>query len=66
MFETNKISKEYESTAYETCRRQVTLAGYRLANLVVDIYEGDVEKRKKEDGHAKLKEKVEKEMKKIE
>ena len=66
MFKTNQISKEYESTAYETCRRQVTLAGYRLANLVIDIYEGDVEKRKKEDGHKKLKEKVKKEMKNVE
>lgn len=36
---TNKVTEEYVALAYETCKKRIALAGYRLANLVIDIYE---------------------------
>ena len=31
-------TEEYTSLVYETSRKRITLAGYRLANFVIDIY----------------------------
>ena len=39
MFDSNQITADYQKLTYETCRKRVALAGYRLANLVIDIYE---------------------------
>lgn len=38
MFTSNKISQQYSDLAYETAKNRVTLAGYRIANLVMSIY----------------------------
>lgn len=45
---TNKVTEEYVALAYETCKKRIALAGYRLANLVIDIYE----KAKRKDSFA--------------
>ena len=36
---TNQINEEYTSTVYETAKKRITLAGYRIANIVINIYE---------------------------
>jgi hypothetical protein len=36
---TNRITKEYSDNTYAISKKRITLAGYRLANLVIDIYE---------------------------
>lgn len=35
---TNTISSEYATLTYETARKRITLAGFRLANYIKDIY----------------------------
>jgi hypothetical protein len=35
---TNKLNEAYNTQTYETAKKRITLAGYRLANYVVDIY----------------------------
>ena len=39
MFSSSIITPEYQKITEETCKKRVTLAGYRLANLVISIYE---------------------------
>lgn len=39
MFTSNKITQEYSDLAYETSKKRITLAGYRLANIAINIYE---------------------------
>ena len=51
----NKVTEEYEARSYEICRRQVTLAGYRLANLIIDIYEGNAKILEKKERYKSLK-----------
>lgn len=34
----NKADSDYVKLVYETSRKRITLAGYRLANFVIDIY----------------------------
>lgn len=36
---TNQITEEYIKLTYDTSRKRITLGGYRLANLVISIYE---------------------------
>ena len=36
---TNKVDEQYSQLAYETSKKRVVLAGYRIANLVIAIYE---------------------------
>jgi hypothetical protein len=38
MAQTSVANEEYTNLVYETSRRRITLAGYRLANFVIDIY----------------------------
>ena len=38
IFKTNQLDEEYTTLAYETSRKRITLAGYRLAHWIVDIY----------------------------
>lgn len=38
MMKTNVATEEYTSLAYETSKRRITLAGYRLANFVMSVY----------------------------
>jgi hypothetical protein len=35
---TNKLDTSYNTLTYETSKKRITLAGYRLANYVIDIY----------------------------
>lgn len=35
---TNKLNEEYTVLTYETSKKRITLAGYRLANYIMDIY----------------------------
>ena len=39
MKETNIIDKNYSDLVYETSKKRIVLAGYRIANLVIKIYE---------------------------
>lgn len=39
MFTSSAISQAYSDLAYETSKKRITLAGYRIANLVIKIYE---------------------------
>lgn len=39
MFKSNKISQAYSDDTFETAKKRITLAGYRIANLVVSIFE---------------------------
>ena len=39
MFNSNIINQQYSDQTYETDKKRVTLAGYRIANLVINIYE---------------------------
>jgi hypothetical protein len=34
----SKLDNAYNTLAYETSKKRITLAGYRLANYVIDIY----------------------------
>lgn len=34
----NVATEEYTNLVYETSKRRITLAGYRLANFVMDVY----------------------------
>ena len=36
----SKVSEAYIQNAYNLCRRQVVLGGYRLANILKEIYSG--------------------------
>lgn len=38
MMKTNVADEQYTNLAYETSRKRITLAGYRLANVVIDIF----------------------------
>ena len=38
MFSSNEITPEYQATTIKACRKRVTLAGYRMANLIKSIY----------------------------
>lgn len=38
MFTSNKITQQYSDQTYEAAKNRVTLAGYRIANLVISIY----------------------------
>lgn len=38
IFGTNKINEAYNTLTYETARKRITLAGYRLANYIIDLY----------------------------
>lgn len=38
MFTSNIITSQYQKLTEDTCRKRVTLAGYRMANLVISIY----------------------------
>jgi hypothetical protein len=38
MMKTNKATEEYTNLVYETSRKRITLAGYRLANFVISIF----------------------------
>lgn len=40
---TNKLDDAYNTLAYETSKKRITLAGYRLANYVIDIYKNAAE-----------------------
>jgi hypothetical protein len=42
MFTSNKITNEYSDNAYTLSKKRITLAGYRLANLVIKIYEDSI------------------------
>jgi hypothetical protein len=35
---TNHITDEYSTLTYETSKKRITLAGYRLANYIKDLY----------------------------
>lgn len=35
---TNKLNSEYTNLVYETCKKRITLAGYRLANYAISIF----------------------------
>lgn len=35
---TNKLNDAYTSLAYQTSKKRITLAGYRLANFVINLY----------------------------
>ena len=35
---TNKLNNEYNTLTFETSKKRITLAGYRLANYIKDIY----------------------------
>ncbi len=41
---TNKLDSAYNTLAYETSKKRITLAGYRLANYVIDIYKNASER----------------------
>ena len=41
------MGEEYTALAYETSKKRITLAGYRLANIVIDIYRSAL---KEDDG----------------
>jgi hypothetical protein len=43
---TNKLDDAYNALAYETSKKRITLAGYRLANYVIDIYKSALEGRR--------------------
>jgi len=38
IFTTNKLNEAYTALAYETAKKRITLAGYRLANYIINIY----------------------------
>jgi hypothetical protein len=38
MMTNNEATEEYTNLVYETSRKRITLAGYRLASFVIDIY----------------------------
>lgn len=38
MMKTNIANEDYTNMVHETSKRRITLAGYRLANFVIDIY----------------------------
>jgi hypothetical protein len=35
---TNKLTDDYINLTYETSKKRITLAGFRLANYIKDIY----------------------------
>jgi polyphosphate kinase 2 (PPK2 family) len=35
---TNKLDAAYNTLTYETSKKRITLAGYRLANYILEIY----------------------------
>ena len=39
MMNSNVATEEYTNLVYETSRERITLAGYRLANYVIDIFD---------------------------
>jgi hypothetical protein len=38
MIKGNKATEEYTNLVYETSRKRITLAGYRLANFAMSIF----------------------------
>lgn len=38
MMKTNVANEDYTNMVYETSKKRITLAGYRLANFVIDVY----------------------------
>ena len=44
---TSSLNDQYNAQTYEICRKRITLAGYRLANYIVDIYSKAVREEKK-------------------
>ena len=44
---TSHLNDQYNAQTYEICRKRITLAGYRLANYMVDIYSKAVREEKK-------------------
>lgn len=38
MMKSNVATEEYTNLVYETSRKRITLAGYRLANFVISIF----------------------------
>ncbi len=44
---TNTADEEYTQLVYETSKKRITLAGYRLANFVIDIYEQSTQDQEK-------------------
>lgn len=34
----NHVTYEYQNAAQEICKKQLALAGYRLSNLLIDIF----------------------------
>ena len=44
ILETNQLNDQYNTMTYETSKKRITLAGYRLANYVVDLYKNAVRK----------------------
>jgi hypothetical protein len=41
MMTKSDADEAYTNLVYETSRQRITLAGYRLANFVIDIYESN-------------------------
>lgn len=39
---TSHVNEEYTALTYETSKKRITLAGYRLANYVIDIYKSAI------------------------
>lgn len=38
MMKNSVATEEYTNLVHETAKRRITLAGYRLANFVIDVY----------------------------
>ena len=49
MLKTNEAGEEYTALAYETCKKRITLAGYRLANIIIDIYKSSSSERNNDE-----------------
>ena len=54
MMKGNKATEEYTNLVYETSRRRITLAGYRLANFAMSIFSSN--STKQTESHKSLKE----------
>ena len=49
MFKTNILTEEYTKVAFETSKRRITQAGYRLANIIISIYQGEAVVKTKQE-----------------
>ena len=41
MMNTNKIDQDYTDMTFDASKRRIVLAGYRIANTVISIYENN-------------------------